>query len=146
MNDTHNINLFKETLLSILILYFGKNLVLLNNVVELSDGIVTNLDDLTTLVAFITNQPKEQVRIIIKEIEAQNCCLSIVSNCLSETLPLYRQIELILVNNKPFKFKYPDSYKLMEERYNISLNYVLIKNNIEGIALSIQDTKNILNY
>jgi hypothetical protein len=50
------------------------------------------------------------------------------------------------VNNEPFKFKYPDSYKTMEERYNISLNYVLIKNNIEGIALAIQDTKDIRSY
>jgi hypothetical protein len=146
MNDTHNINLFKETLLRILISYFGKNLVLLNNVVELSDGIVMNLDDLTTLISIKTNQPKDQVRIIIKEIEVKNCCLGIVSNCLSETLPLYRQVEVILVNNEPFKFKYPDSYKTMEEQYNISLNYVLIKNNIEGIALAIQDTKDIRSY
>jgi predicted HAD superfamily phosphohydrolase YqeG len=119
---------------------------LLNNVVELSDGIVTNIDDLTTLIAIITNQSKEKVQIVIKEIELKNCCLSIVSNCLSETLPLYRQIEVILVNNEPFKNNYPDSYKTMEEKYNIILNYVLIKNNIKGIALSIQDTKNILDY
>jgi hypothetical protein len=87
MEDINNLNLFKENLLRILNSYFGKNLVLLNYVVELSDGIVTNLDDLTTLVAIITGQSKEQVRIIIKEVEVKNCCLKITSSCLSETLP-----------------------------------------------------------
>jgi hypothetical protein len=81
MEDTNNLNLCKENLLRILISYFGKNLVLLNNVVELSDGIVTNLDDLTTLAAIITGQSKEQVRIIIKEVEVKNCCLKIISSC-----------------------------------------------------------------
>jgi hypothetical protein len=71
-------------------------------VVELSDGIITNLDDLTALVAIITNQPKNKVRVVIKEVEVKNCCLKITSSCLSETLPLYRQVEVILINNEPF--------------------------------------------
>jgi hypothetical protein len=131
MEDTNNLKLFKENLLRILISYFGKNLVLLNNVVELSDGVVTNLDDLTTLVAIITNQPKDKVRVVIKEVD--DCCLRISCSCLMETLPLYRQVEVILINNEPFKSKYPDLYKKMEEEFNISLNYVLIENNIELI-------------
>jgi NH3-dependent NAD+ synthetase len=77
-------------------------------VVELSDGIVTNLDDLTTLVAIITGQSKEQVRMLIKEVEVKNCCLKITSSCLSETLPLYGQVEVILINNEPFNSKFPD--------------------------------------
>jgi hypothetical protein len=46
-------------------------------VVELSDGIITSLDDLTTLVAIITEQSKERVRITVKEIQGKNCCLKI---------------------------------------------------------------------
>jgi hypothetical protein len=68
MEGPNNLNLFKENLLRILISYFGKNLVLLNNVVELSDGIVTNLDDLTILVAIKTGQSKEQVRVLIRRL------------------------------------------------------------------------------
>jgi hypothetical protein len=107
-------------------------------VVELSDGIVTNLDDLTTLITIITGQSKEHVRIIIKEVEVKNYCLRITSSCLSETLPLYRQVEVILINNEPFNSKFPDLHKMMEEKFNISLNYVLIENNIEGIILLIR--------
>jgi hypothetical protein len=111
--------------------------------VELSDKIVTNLDYLTTLFAIITGQSKEQVRIIIKEVEVKYCCLKITSSCLSETLPLYRQVDVILINNEPFNSKFPDLYKMMEEKFNISLNYVLIENNIEGIIVSTRkDTKN----
>jgi hypothetical protein len=84
-------------------------------VVELSDGIVTNLDDLTTLVAIITGQSKEQVCVLIKEAEVKNCCLKITSSCLSETLPLYRYVEVILLNNEPFNSKFPDLYKMMEK-------------------------------
>jgi NH3-dependent NAD+ synthetase len=137
MEDTNNLNLFKENLLRILISYFGKNLVLLNNVVELSDGVVTNFDDLTTLVAIITGQSKEQVRVVIKEVEVKNCCLKITTSYLSETLPSYRQVEVILIYNEPFNSKFPDLYKMMEEKFNISLNYVLIENNMEVIILSI---------
>jgi hypothetical protein len=100
MEDSNNMKFFKENLLRILISYFGKNLVLLNNAIELSDGIVTNLDDLTTLIAIITNQPKEQVKVIINEVE--DFCLKIVCSCLNSTLLLYRQIETILINNEPF--------------------------------------------
>jgi hypothetical protein len=135
MEDTNNLKLFKENLLRILIAYFGKNLVLLNNVVELSDGIVTNLNDLTTLLAIITGQSKEQVRVVIKEVEVKNCCLKITSSCLSETLPLYRQIEVILINNEPFNSKYHDLYKMMEDKFNISLNYVLVENIINTTGL-----------
>jgi hypothetical protein len=52
--DTPNMNLFKENLLRILISYFGTNTILLNNVIQLSDGIIACLDDFTTLIAIIT--------------------------------------------------------------------------------------------
>jgi hypothetical protein len=134
MEETNNLKLFKENLLRILISYFGKNLVLLNNVIELSDGVVTNLDDLTTLVAIITNQPKDKVRVVVNEVE--NFCLKITCSCLNSTLPLYRQIETILINNESFKSKYPDLYNMMEEGFNISLKYVLVENDIELIDFS----------
>jgi hypothetical protein len=134
MEESNNLKLFKENLLRILISYFGKNLMLLNNVIELSDGVVTNLDDLTTLVAIITNQPKYKVRVVVNEVE--DFCLKIVCSCLNSTLPLYRQIEMILINNEPFNSQYPDLYKMMEEEFNISLKYVLIENDIELIDFS----------
>jgi hypothetical protein len=55
-----SLNITLKNIFILFIFYFGKNLVLLNNMVELSDGIVTNLDDLTTLVAIITNQSKKK--------------------------------------------------------------------------------------
>jgi hypothetical protein len=138
MNTVNNLNLFKETLLRILISYFGKNLILLNNVIELSDGIVMSIDDLSTLVAIITDQPKDKVQIIVKEIEIQNCCLKIASTCLAETLPLYRQIEMILVKYNRFDLKYPEAYEVMKKTFNICLNYVLLKDDIPGLVIDIQ--------
>jgi hypothetical protein len=113
MDTVNNLEVFKDKLLRILISYFGKNMVLLNNVVELSDGIVMSIDDLTTLVAIITDQPKEEVKIDVKEIKTKNCCLSLASSCLSETLPLYREIDSIIVKFNHFKLKYPIAYWLM---------------------------------
>jgi hypothetical protein len=58
---------------------------------------------------------------MVKEIEAKNCCLKFC-----KTLPLYRQVEEILVNKNSFISVYPDLYKNMESEFNISLNYIVI--------------------
>jgi hypothetical protein len=46
-SDTpQNISEFKEALIAVLISYFKNNVVLLNNLIELSDKIITKIDDL----------------------------------------------------------------------------------------------------
>jgi hypothetical protein len=121
MDETSNLKLFKENLLRIHISYFGENTILLNNMVKLSDGIITSLDDLTTLVVIITGHSKDQVLITVKEIESKNCCLRVC-----KALPLYRRVEGITINKRSFISGFPDLYKKMEMEFNISLNYVMI--------------------
>jgi hypothetical protein len=45
-NIPQNISEFKEALIAVLISYFKNNIVLLNNLIELSDKIITKIDDL----------------------------------------------------------------------------------------------------
>jgi hypothetical protein len=50
-SDTpQNISEFKEALIAVLITYFKNNVVLLNNLTELSDNIITKIDDLRLLI------------------------------------------------------------------------------------------------
>jgi hypothetical protein len=97
--------------------------------VELSDGIVITIDDLTSLIAIITDEPKDKVQIEVKEIETKNCCLNLTVSCCSKTIPICREIDTILVKYNNFKLKYPKAYRVMNEKFNISLNYVLLNDN-----------------
>jgi hypothetical protein len=56
-----NINEFKEVLIAVLISYFKNNVVLLNNLIELSDKIITKIDDLRLLIDLLLSIPKTDV-------------------------------------------------------------------------------------
>jgi hypothetical protein len=117
-----NIKQFKEALMSILISYFKNNIVLLNNLVELSDKIITKIDDLQTLLSLLLNVPVSDIFIEVEEISVKNCCGEICKK-----LPRYRKINEILINKKQsFKISYNQYYVQLQTEFNISLEYVLL--------------------
>jgi Ser-tRNA(Ala) deacylase AlaX len=118
----NNIKQFKEALISILISYFKNNVVLLNNLVELSDKIITKVDDLRLLISLLIEHSPAAVNIEVEEIEIKNCCGTICKN-----LPQYRKIKHIIINNKQtFQVSYNQFYIQMGTEVNISLEYILL--------------------
>jgi hypothetical protein len=117
-----NIKHFKETLLEILISYFKNNIVLINNLVELSDDIVMKVDDLTLLIGLLLEKEKENIIIEVEEIKSGNCCGKICTH-----LPRYRKIDDIVIDKKQsFKVYFNQYYIQMQTEFNISLDYVML--------------------
>jgi hypothetical protein len=117
-----NITHFKETLMSILISYFKNNVILLNNLVELSDKIITKIEDLRLLISILIEEPMSAVYIDVEEIIPKNCC-----NEICKQLPRYRKIKDIIINKKQtFKVTHNQYYIQMGTEFNISLEYVLL--------------------
>jgi hypothetical protein len=58
--DPAVINLFKEVLMKILISYFKNNIVLLNNLVEISEKIIMKKEDLELLISILIERPREK--------------------------------------------------------------------------------------
>jgi Ser-tRNA(Ala) deacylase AlaX len=117
-----NIKQFKETLMTILIGYFKNNVILLNNLVELSEKIITKLSDLHLLISLLIDIPQDRITINVEEISVNNCCGKICKH-----LPRYRKITEIIIDNKQsFEVAYNQFYIQLQTEYNISLNYVLL--------------------
>jgi hypothetical protein len=62
-NTPQNISEFKKALIAVLKSYFKNNVVLLNNLIELSDKIITKIDDLRLLIALLLSIPKADVQV-----------------------------------------------------------------------------------
>jgi hypothetical protein len=121
-NTPDNIKQFKEALMGILISYFKNNIVLLNNLVELSDKIITKIDDLQLLISLLLDVPVSEVIINVEEITTKNCCGEICKR-----LPRYRKLDDIIINKKQsFKVSYKQYYIQLQTEFNISLDYVLL--------------------
>jgi hypothetical protein len=117
-----NIKQFKETFMKILISYFKNNIILLNNLVELSEKIITKIDDLTLLISLLTDIPIDKITIIVEEIQAKNCCGKVF-----KILPRYRKItDIIINNNSSFRISHNTFYVQLQTEYNISLDYILL--------------------
>jgi hypothetical protein len=113
---------FREALLLILIGYFKNNIVLLNNLIELSDNIIMKMEDLIFLISILLQLNSSDFRVDVEDIEAKNCCGKICSK-----LPRYRRINDIIIKNKSsFKITYNQYYVQMMTEYNISLDYIMI--------------------
>jgi hypothetical protein len=95
---------------------------LINNLVELSDKIITRIDDLQLLISLLLDIPLSDVTIETEELTVKNCCGEICKQ-----LPRYRKIEDILIKNKnSFKVLYNQYYVQLQTQFNISLDYVLL--------------------
>jgi hypothetical protein len=138
-----NIKLFKDAFMDILIGYFKNNIILLNNLIELSEKIITKVNDLQLLISlllvdFVGTHPngevdRSNILIDVEEITSENspqtargplarCCGKICNK-----LPRYRKINDIIINNKQsFKVSYNQYYIQMSLEFNISLEYILL--------------------
>jgi hypothetical protein len=65
--DPSVINQFKEVLMNILISYFKNNIVLLNNLVEISEKIIMKKKDLELLISILIERPREKIQVDIAE-------------------------------------------------------------------------------
>jgi hypothetical protein len=99
-NTPQNISEFKEALIAVLISYFKNNIVLLNNLIELSDKIITKTDNLRLLIALLLSIPKAVVQVEVEEITMKGFCGTVCKK-----IPRYRKIKDIIINkNSLLKF------------------------------------------
>jgi hypothetical protein len=119
-----NIKLFKEYLLSTLISYFKSEIILANNIIELSPNIVLKIDDLKMLIAIlITESDTSRIQITTEPITIPGC--KFLSCCTK--LPLYNKVDEIIIDKKQtFKVVYNTFCTQMTVEFNISLDYVLL--------------------
>jgi hypothetical protein len=117
-----NIKRFKEAFLEILIGYFKSNIILINNLVELSEMIVMKLDDLYYLIGILLEVDRSAINIDVEEIKTDNCCGKLCSK-----LPRYRKINDIIIDNKSsFRISHNQYHIQMKSEFNISLDYTMI--------------------
>jgi hypothetical protein len=122
-SDTpQNITEFKEVFFTVLISYFKNNVVLLNNLIELSDKIITKIDDLRLLISLLLSIPKADVQVEVEKITMKGFCGTICKKILR-----YRKVKNIIINKKQwFDVCYNQYYIQMGMDFNISLEYVLL--------------------
>jgi hypothetical protein len=95
---------------------------LLNNLVELSNKIITKIEDLRLLISLLIEESPAAVNIEVEEIKIKNCLGTIYKK-----LPRYREIKQIIINNKQtFPVSHNQFYIQMGIEFNISLEYVLL--------------------
>jgi hypothetical protein len=95
-SDTpQNISEFKEDLIAVLISYFKNNVVLLNNLIELSDKIITKIDDLRLLLSLLLSIPKADVQVEVEEITQKGFCGTVCKK-----IPRYKKIKNIIINKR----------------------------------------------
>jgi hypothetical protein len=117
-----NVKQFKEALILILISYFKNNVILLNNLVELSEKIITKVDDLKLLISLLLNTSPSNVCVEVEDVELKGCCAKVCKH-----LPRYRKIKDIIIDKKQsFKVAYNQFYIQIGTEFNISLEFVLL--------------------
>jgi hypothetical protein len=72
-DTSENISEFKEAFIAVLISYFKNNVILLNNLIELSFKIITKIDDLRLLISLLISFPISDVAIEVEEITLKGC-------------------------------------------------------------------------
>jgi hypothetical protein len=90
--------------------------------VELSEKIITKIDDLRLLVSLLINTPQSTIVIDVEELEVKNCCSRVCKH-----LPRYRKINDIIIDKKQsFKVSFNQYFIQMGTEFDISLEYVLL--------------------
>jgi hypothetical protein len=116
------IKIFKEYLLLTLIDCFKNDIILLNNLLEISKYIVLKEEDIMKLIfILVTDSDVSRIKIDYELPDQFKIC-----SCCSK-LPVYRKITSIIIDNKnSFKIIYESFYVQMQTEFNISLDYILI--------------------
>jgi hypothetical protein len=122
-NTPDNIKIFKEYLLSTLISYFKSEIILANNIIEISPNIVLKINDLKKLISILVcDSDESRVFITNNPLEFGGCKFT---SCCAK-FPLYQKIEEIIIDKKfGFKVYFNTFYNQMINNFNISLDYVL---------------------
>jgi hypothetical protein len=122
-NTPDNIKIFKEFLLATLISYFKSEIILANNIIEISPNIVLKVEDLRKLIAIlICDSDENRVNITTTPLGLSGC--KFLSCCAK--LPLYCKIDEIIIDKKyGFKNYYNTYFNQINNNLNISLDYVL---------------------
>jgi hypothetical protein len=79
-----NIRKFREFLLYILMGYFKNNVILINNLVELSEHIIMKIDDLIYLISLLSEVEKSEIQINADEILLKRCCGMVINKVTSK--------------------------------------------------------------
>jgi hypothetical protein len=116
------IKTFKEYLLLTLIEYFKNEMILLNNIIELSKYIILKEDDLKKLIAIlVTDSDDSRISLECELPDSFKTC----QPCCSK-IPIYKKITSIVIDNKhEFRNQYNSFYTQMQKEFNISLEFVL---------------------
>jgi hypothetical protein len=120
-NTAEIIKVFKEYLLKTILNYFKNELILLNNILEVSKHIVFREEDLIKLISIlVTDCDISRIKIDHEITNTFNTC-----ECCAK-LPIYRKITSIIIDNKNnFEVIYKSLYVQMQTEFNISLQYLL---------------------
>jgi hypothetical protein len=112
---------FKDQLLIILINYFKQDVILLNNLIELSKYLIMKEDDLKHLIAILVcDNDTNRITMDYELPSHLKCC----SKC--ESIPIYKKITSIIIDKKhDFKVTYNQYCTQMQTVFNISLDYII---------------------
>jgi hypothetical protein len=82
-------------LIAVVISYFKNNVVLLNNLIELSSKTVMKMDDLCLLLSLLISVPICDVQIEVEKTTLKECCGTICKQT-----PRYRKVKDIIINKR----------------------------------------------
>jgi hypothetical protein len=117
-----NIRRFKDQFTAFLIEYFKNDMILLNNLLEVSDKIVLKIDDLKTLIGILLEIEPAGISVEYEDMMKTGCCGKICKR-----LPLFKKITDIIINSKvSFIVGYNSIAVQLQSSYNISLNYIIV--------------------
>jgi hypothetical protein len=120
-NTPEIIKVFKEYFVKTILDYFNNELILLNNILEVSKHIVFREEDLIKLISIlVTYCDINRIRIDHELPDVFKTCW-----CCGK-LPIYRKMASIIIDNKNnFEVNYNSFYVQIQTEFNISLQYTL---------------------
>jgi hypothetical protein len=117
-----NVRKFKDLFTKTLIEYFKNDIILLNNLLEISDKIVFKMEDLVLIIATLLDIETSKITITYEDIITSKCCGTVCKR-----LPLFMKITDIIVDNKQsFLISYNSFAIQLKNEYNVSLSYVVV--------------------
>jgi hypothetical protein len=118
-----NVLRFKDQFAAFLIEYFKSDIVLLNNVLEVSDKIVFKIDDLKILISILLEIEPTAIQVEYEDIlKNVGCCGKICKR-----IPLFKKITDIIINNRQsFLITYNTIAVQLQTEFNISLSYIIL--------------------
>ena len=116
-----NVRRFKDQFTAYLIEYFKNDLILLNNLLEISSKIVFKVDDLKTLIGILLEIETVKIEIEYEDMIKSGCCGKICKR-----VPLFKKVTDIIINGKQrFTVSYDSIAVQLQNTFNVSLSHVI---------------------